>query len=189
MLFMALQQQRQQTILAICGALILAEPMGKALGYDKRADRTGGRGFQAASIAALVILVGLAGLRLIIPLERSNAEAWPIEALAHVPVELKSKPVFNDYYFGGFLIFNNVKPFIDSRAELYGNDFIRDYRVFTYPDRSVEAAFRKYDVSWTFLRPDNAVNVLLDNMPGWRRYYSDAFAVVYVRDTVSAPTP
>jgi len=35
-----------------------------------------------------------------------------------------SGPVFNDYPFGGFLIFNGIKTFIDGRAELYLNGLL-----------------------------------------------------------------
>ena len=36
-------------------------------------------------------------------------------------------PVLNDYGFGGYLIFEGIPPFIDGRAELYGDEFIKRY--------------------------------------------------------------
>src|SRR5207247_4152372 len=40
---------------------------------------------------------------------------------------LKAHRVLNDYYFGGYLIFQGIPTFIDSRAELYGPVFLKRY--------------------------------------------------------------
>src|SRR6185369_2857665 len=41
--------------------------------------------------------------------------------------ELKANRVLNEYYFCGYLIFQGIPTFIDSRAELYGSAFITRY--------------------------------------------------------------
>ena len=38
-------------------------------------------------------------------------------------------PVLNDFSFGGYLMFSGVQPFIDGRAELYGDAFLHEYDV------------------------------------------------------------
>ena len=35
--------------------------------------------------------------------------------------------MLNDYAFGGYLIFEHVRPFIDARAELYGDPMLSLY--------------------------------------------------------------
>ena len=35
--------------------------------------------------------------------------------------------MLNDYAFGGFLIFEHVRPFIDARVELYGDKMLSLY--------------------------------------------------------------
>ncbi|MDV6329139.1 hypothetical protein Q5L94_13915, partial [Idiomarina sp. Sol25] len=78
-----------------------------------------------ASIAAF-LLVAMVTLRLSIPVARPENPATPAAALAHVPLELRAGPVLNEYAFGGYLIWQGVKPFIDSRADLYGDRFVSD---------------------------------------------------------------
>ena len=47
--------------------------------------------------------------------------AMPTAALAAVEAAHVTGPILNDYGFGGYLAFAGVPPFIDGRAELYGD--------------------------------------------------------------------
>ena len=58
---------------------------------------------------------------------REDIFTSPGAAFAHVPASLAAMPVLNEYNFGGFLIFNGVRPFIDGRADMYGDKFLEDY--------------------------------------------------------------
>ena len=96
---------------------------------------------------------------------------------------MRETPVVNDYAFGGYLIWNGVKPFIDSRADLYGDIFLRNYAVITSPDKdALAAALTFHHVRWTIFHSDAPVVKLLDATPGWRRFYAAKLAVVHVRD-------
>ena len=104
-------------------------------------------------------------------------------ALAHVPRFVRETPVLNDYAFGGFLIWNGVKPFIDSRADLYGDIFLENYAAITEPDKdALAASLAYYHVRWTIFSAHAPVVKLLDATPGWHRFYSDQLAVVHVHD-------
>jgi hypothetical protein len=46
----------------------------------------------------------------------SDGPGRPVAALEATPLELRDKPVLNDYDFGGYLIFAKVRPFVDGRA-------------------------------------------------------------------------
>jgi hypothetical protein len=39
----------------------------------------------------------------------------------------------------------------------------------------------RYAITWTLLRPSDGATSTLDHMPGWRRVYTDQFAVIHVR--------
>jgi hypothetical protein len=105
-----------------------------------------------------------------------------VAALARVPPEIASKPVFNDWLTGGYLIFAGVRPFIDGRAELYGSEFIRNYLRIVRPDASaLEETFARHGVVWTLLPPENRANAILDLLPEWCTLYADKAAVVHVR--------
>jgi hypothetical protein len=83
---------------------------------------------------------------------------------------------------GGFLIFHGVKPFIDGRADMYGDDFFDAYVKALQPDRAkLLALLAKYKVQWTILDAKDPAVQLLDVLPGWKRLYGDKYAVVHVR--------
>jgi hypothetical protein len=122
-------------------------------------------------------------VRLMHPLERADDRASPVTALNHVPPEIRDKPVLNSYEFGGYLIFRHVKPFIDGRADLYGDDYISAYLAAFAPNR---AAFTRmidqYHIRWALLAAGSPVGDMIEGFTDWRRLYADDTAVVYVHD-------
>ncbi|HEY0282273.1 MAG TPA: hypothetical protein VGC27_06595 [Rhizomicrobium sp.] len=180
LLYLALIHVRHHMLIGIVGALILAEPLGRAL-QSPPIDAKPRHG--AAALLFAVLLGALSALRLVLPLERGDGPTTPATALAQVLASLQHSPVLNDYAFGGYLIFNDVRPFIDSRAELYGEKFLARYARMVRPDKpALEAALAKYRVRWTIFAADNQAAAAMDAMAGWHRLYADRWAVVHVRD-------
>lgn len=184
MLHLTLAHQRFVMVFAIVGALILAEPIANALrakGWaltsgDTRVNRL------AASAGVLLLVLALAGGSFALARDLRNENISPVTALARVPAEIASKPVFNDWLTGGYLILNGVRPFIDGRAELYGSEFIRNYLRMVQPDAvALKATFAQAGVAWTLLPPENRANVVIDLLPEWCTLYADSAAVVHVR--------
>jgi hypothetical protein len=181
LLYLALIHLRHHMLIAIVGPLILAEPLALAL----QASAPGATPRHGAAVALVfaVCLGVLTALRLWLPLERADGATTPATALAHVPAALLRSPVLNDYAFGGYLIFSDVRPFIDSRAELYGEKFLDCYVKMVRPDKpALQAALAKYRVRWTIFAADNPAAGAMDAMAGWHRLYADRWAVVHVRD-------
>ena len=182
---MALQHSRHQVLLGILAPMLLARPIAAAIGAESAGEewRRVARIALTATVAA-VMAIGV--VRLMMPIERTDGASAPISALSAVPPELRRKPVLNDYAFGGFLIFEHVRPFIDARVELYGDGMLSLYDKLRSGDHeAVEDALKRYDIAWTIFAPDNRIVATLDREPGWRRLYADATAVVHVRDTAS----
>ncbi len=184
LLYLALIHVRHHMLIAIVGPLVLAEPLGRVLQTAPRPQAPRHTVAVAAAFAALV--AALTALRLWLPLERSDGAVTPATALARVPAALRRSPVLNDYAFGGYLIFNDVRPFIDSRAELYGEKFLDRYAKIVHPDKpALEAALAGFRVRWTIFAADNPAAGTMDTLGGWHRLYADRWAVVHVKD--SAP--
>ena len=179
---MALQHSRHQVLLGILAPMLLARPIAAAI----RAERPGEAWRRVARIAlpaTIAAVLAIGGLRLLMPIEPIDGAAAPISALSAVPPELRRKPVLNDYAFGGFLIFEHVRPFIDARVELYGDKMMSLYDKLRSGDHeAVESALKRYDIAWTIFAPGDRIVAALDREPGWRRLYADMTAVVHVRD-------
>jgi hypothetical protein len=182
---MALTHQRHELVLALIAPLFLAEPIGRSFG------RTAARPPQplAAPLALFALVVAaLIGWRAVHPVERRDAVNTPLTALAHVPPQVRAKPVLNTYSFGGYLAFRGVRPFIDGRADMYGDDFFRhDMALMRGDDAEFDRAMKRYGFAWTILSPREALVRRMDAKPGWRRIYADKRAVVHVRDAATAP--
>ncbi len=173
----AAMHSRHQMLLGIVAPMLLAPSLAKS--WPAREEKA-----QPLFAALAMILLAVAAVsRLMLPVTRGDDDVTPATALAHVPRFVRETPVLNDYAFGGALIWNGVRPFIDSRADLYGDIFLRNYAVITSPDKdALAAALTFHHVRWTIFQRDQPVVKLLDAMPGWRRHYVDKLAVIHVRD-------
>lgn len=182
LLYMALKHSRHEMIAGVVGALVLAAPLGLALGRPGTVPgRPRARPAWGAALLAVALLA--AGLRLAIPLQRGDDPATPMAALDHVPPALRAQPVFNSYEFGGYLIYRQVRPFIDGRADMYGSAFMQAYLAPFRPDRAAfDQVSARYGVRWALIASNShPMLYLLDTLPHWRRLYADEVAVVYVR--------
>ena len=179
---MALQHSRHQALLAILAPMLLAKPIAAAIDAGSFVDER--RRVAATAIAATVAgALIVAAARFMAPVERVDGSSAPISALAAVPPELRAKPALNEYGFGGYLIFSHVRPFIDGRAELYGDAMLSLYDKIQAGDlATVESTLKRYGIAWTIFSPDARIVAILDRTPGWRRLHSDATAVVQARE-------
>lgn len=179
LLHMALQHVRHLIVLAAVAPLVLAAPLAVALGQP----RPPALRRRAVAIAFAAIAVPLAALRLVFPIQRTDNPTTPMTALASLPAGLSTRPVLNDYGFGGYLIFKGVKPFIDGRADMYGDDFVKRYfKIASADATALSRAIEEYRIAWTLLPPNHPLVPLMDGRPGWRRLHADTFAVVHVRE-------
>jgi hypothetical protein len=194
---MALQHARHAELLGFVAPLLLAPALGRQL--DSRVESSSGlwldrflaRLARPASLAG-VAFTGLALAALtMLPLRGNPAQVLdaivPKAALGAVKAHDVKGPVFNAYRFGDYLIFSGIAPFIDGRAELYGDAFIARYSeaIMGLSDQ-LPLILGEYGITWTLLEPNSTAATILDYLPGWRRLYADKVAVVHVREDAAA---
>lgn len=182
--YLALAHARHQMLLGVTGTLLLTPALATV--WPQGADRQGAKTSPLPAIALGLLLLSATALRLMLPVTRGQDGVSPQQALAHVPAALRARPVVNDYAFGGYLIWNGIRPFIDSRADLYGDAALAGYAAITRPDKkALGATLARANARWTIFRADAPVAALMDTMPGWRRLYADRHAVVHVRGNIA----
>lgn len=169
---LAFAHSRHQPLFAIISVLLLARSV----------DGTPHSQSQARAIMALGIgLILVAAVRLAVPLQRTDGRTYPATALAALPPELRSAPVLNSYSFGGPLIHHGIAPFIDGRADMYGDAHTLFHQKMMRGDaQALEQARQRWAIRWTILHPGEPLVRALDRNPRWRRLYADEFAVVHV---------
>ena len=174
---LALLHGRHQMLVGICAPILLAPALSQAW------PAKDGNGKPLFAILAILAFALATGARLALPVTRGDDAVSPVTALAHVPRVVRETPVLNAYEFGGYLIWNGVPTFIDSRADLYGDIFLQNYATITAPDQdALAAALTYYHARWTIFPAGAPVVKLLDAQPGWHRYYQDKVAVVHIHD-------
>jgi hypothetical protein len=179
-LYMSFQAQRHQALLVIVGSLLLAAPLAASF-RPPQPDQPAPRRL-AAALAGVALL--FTGARLAFPVAVPETPSNPIRLIAALPASLKAQPVFNAYAFGGPLIFGGVKPYIDGRIDMYGDDFAFDQLAIVKGDRAAfDRAVARWHIGWTILAPDMPLVAQLDASPDWQRYAADRHAVVHVRKT------
>ena len=176
LLGMAMLQVRHQAVFAIVAAMLL--PAAFARGA---ARQLASRGFAIAIAVAGLVFVGI---RALMPIALPENERNPWRLIAAVPKGLRSQPVLNGYSMGGPLILSGIRPYVDGRADMYGDELVIGYKRITDGDAAALAAsVQRWNIRWAILptRYDKLV-ALLERSPEWRRIYQDEAGVIYVRN-------
>lgn len=178
---MSLQHVRQEVLLGAIAPLILAESVGRALGAT--AQKVVGWRLPAQQAAFGTALLALAvTARLLVPEVRVDGPTAPIIALAHTPPAMRRAHGLNAYNFGGYLIFAGVRPYIDGRADMYGDAFVANDDLIQRGDGdATAAAIARYDIRWALLQPEQPLVGVLERTPGWKETYKDQYAVLLVK--------
>jgi hypothetical protein len=197
LLHMALQHRRHGELVGLVAPLLLAPALAPQLSalLERRSagpiDRTLAELAKPASLRgvaiAATVLAALSAAVLHGAATRTDV-AIPAAALAAVETAHVTGPVLNDYGFGGYLIFKGIPPFIDGRAELYGDEFIKRYvQAMLLDSDELPKLLDRNGIAWTLIAPERPAVLLLDHLPNWRRLYADDVAVVHVRTDPAPP--
>ena len=171
---LSLLQVRHQAMLAIVAAIILPQ------GFARREE--GSRvefplGWILSAGAALLIVV-----RAAMPLQPPEDEANPWHLISMVPSKLRSQPVLNGYSMGGPLILAGIRPYVDGRGDMYGDELVVGYSKIIHGDaRQFEGAVQRWNIRWAILPKQSRLIPLLDRSPDWRLSGRDPVGAIYVR--------
>jgi hypothetical protein len=199
LLHLALKHVRYVELLGLLVPLFVAAPF--AAQWRERArgvrqaqglDRVFNRLAQPAGAGAMVLAAALlAGVPLLVARVQPvvpPAAAAPAAALQAIGKAGIPGHVLNSYGWGGYLIYEGIPPFIDGRAEMYGDEFLKQYMqaLQLHTSDGLQRLLEQYRITWTLLAPETPAVALLDQLPGWRRLYADETAVVHVRSAAGS---
>ena len=176
LLALALFQVRHQAMLAIVAAMILPQGFAKGAKVEETIDR------QSAHIA-LVGAVLLVAIRAIMPFQLPDNEANPWKLIAMAPPELRSRHVLNGYSMGGPLILSGIRPYIDGRGDMYGDDLVIGYANVVHGDpKAFSETVQRWNIRWAMLPKESKLIPVIQQSPGWRLVARDKVGVIYARD-------
>jgi hypothetical protein len=120
---------------------------------------------------------------------RPHPELYPLDLLpelrAYEQSRPKGTPIFNDMFFGGFLIYHTpeLRIFVDDRCELYGDDWLEHYAeaVRSHPDE-IETWARQYGFDHALVQAHCPFDNYLATVPErWTEIKRTDTAVLYRR--------
>jgi hypothetical protein len=155
----------------------------------------GWRAWKAALIPAVVVLVALvlqaAAVRVPV-LGRGWAHLAPADSAISLLPELRAyekasppgTPIFNDMFYGGFLIYHTpgLRVFIDDRCELYGDRWLEQYaEAYRHHPEQIEQWTREYGFDHALVIPDSVLDRYLQKADGWTEVRRTPGAALYRR--------
>jgi hypothetical protein len=112
---------------------------------------------------------------------RAERENFPVGAVEWLKDQNQDQSyrVFNDYNWGGYLIFNlpEVPVFVDGRTDLYGDEILNDYLAIMQVEENWNELLQKYDLGLLLVKNDSRLSRYAA-LQGWTVAYRDELAVV-----------
>ena len=115
--------------------------------------------------------------------EAAQPEGLPAGAVAYLQEEQPPGPIYNDYNWGGYLIWRlpRYPVFVDGRTDLYDDAFLRQYLSIYTAEEGWERKLREQGINLVLIAAQSPLARALDAQPGWHLAYEDSVAVVYTR--------
>lgn len=116
-----------------------------------------------------------------------SEEAYPVNAVSYIKsnLDISNVRVFNDYNFGSYMLFEDIPVFIDSRSDLYMDEFNDlEYDIFDdFMDivTDYEEKFDYYDINYVLEYTDSYLSLILYKDSNYKVIYEDDYFVLFER--------
>lgn len=111
---------------------------------------------------------------------------YPVAAVEYIKENVPNNAhIFNDYAWGSYLIFNDIKVYIDSRADLYtpeyneGVNVAQDYMDTINCKKYYGDIVKKYDIDYFLIKKNVALATMLNNDKNYKVVYSDDISYIF----------
>jgi hypothetical protein len=137
---------------------------------------------------------------LLIPVARGNSQfnrdpnafGYPVAATTYLIQHYPNARVFNDYNYGGYLIYRfsksntPLKVYVDGREEMYGDAFLRHYFDVAWGLNGWKISFEKEGFTAAIMRADMGVAPLIAADPDWQIAWQNQSYVLFVKKSLVA---
>jgi hypothetical protein len=139
----------------------------------------------ATPVAGLMLLCFASLMFLfLIAVIKPQERVYAADAIAFVQEHNITGNVLNSYDFGGPLIFNGIKTYVDGRTDqLFLNGFTKIDHETARPgnEELFLNVLERHRIKWSLLRIGDPRIFQLDHLDNWQRSYEDKFAVIHVK--------
>ena len=90
--------------------------------------------------------------------------------------------MFNGYSMGGPLILSGIRPYVDGRGDMYGDELVVGYARIIHGDgKAFAEAVQRWNIRWAMLPAGSKLVPVLQRLPDWRLVARDKVGVIYRR--------
>jgi hypothetical protein len=83
---------------------------------------------------------------------------------------------------GGPLILSGIRPYVDGRGDMYGDDLVIGYANIVHGDAKAFAeAVQRWNIRWAILPRESKLIPVIQRSPEWRLVAADKVGVIYAR--------
>lgn len=136
--------------------------------------------------------LGLAAFAVLVPpfvraVPDHSLRTFPVAAVDHLEASgLESERIFNDYDFGGYLIFRGLNVYADGRADVYGDEQLWRYSAVIEAKNDWPVILDEDEIAVVVSQPDRPIVAALGSDERWTVSHRDTRAVVFVRAQLGA---
>jgi hypothetical protein len=144
-------------------------------------SQLGRRGLYGSyGIIAIIILTGILGGPVNLP---RSSQISPKSSVDYIFAHNLHGNIYNEYNFGGYLIFRGLPTFIDGRTDqLFGDGFTTENRtIISERPREFIGYLNKYRISIGLVAPNSKESQEFRASPDWIGVYSDDISELFVR--------
>lgn len=186
LVLMSLMSLRQATILYVVCGYFLCRIVTELL-KEKQTDTLVYKISTLKGAFLTLVIVCLINLNNMLTLPKEYDTGYPVQATKYIQNNLNSdnSRLYASYEYGSYLLFNNIKVFIDSRADLYTIQFNDSVDIFTdyvdlyYINGHFRDVLAKYSFTHLLLNRDEKLYIILSTDPCYKKIYSDDQFVIY----------
>ena len=115
--------------------------------------------------------------------------SYPVGAVNYVKkyIDYQNLKVFNHFNFGSYMEFCEISAFIDSRSEIYCEEFndteiLQDWYETVYlASRHYKYLFEKYEIDYAILYNEELINTYMSEDENYIKLYNDNYFSVYIK--------
>lgn len=195
-----LYSARHMALFAIAAAPIVCRSLVHCVeGTSFHAELTGAtpepattplrRALYATVAAGMIVLAVVHGHYNLRAFDRATGAKFPVAAVDFIEREgMAGQRCYNHYGWGGYLIWRGIPVFVDGRADVYGDDFLRTYVKAHFTLEDWRQPLDEYVVDFVLIERDGRLRTLLLATREWREVYRDHLASVLVRVQAASAT-
>ena len=117
--------------------------------------------------------------------ETAIRENYPVEAVKFLKENgLAGQRGFNEYVWGGYLVWSDLRVLIDGRVDMYGDRFFLEYLGIHDLKKhwdEINAFFQRFNVTYAIIPPQSPFSMILRLNKGWHETYRDKTASIFLK--------